>query len=112
MDTLKKEIDEDDSGDIDFQEFLELMNSTTLRYKSSLNHPDKRTRSSAVVFEWHHPDKRARSSAVQEHAGGGRQGVPPQDGPPGGGSLAGGRLQFVLLVKCYKSFKTILSQYY
>ena len=31
VDQLKKEIDEDDSGDIDFDEFLELMNSTTLR---------------------------------------------------------------------------------
>ena len=51
VDTLKKEIDEDDSGDIDFQEFLELMNSTTLRYKSSLNDPDKRTGSSVVIFE-------------------------------------------------------------
>ena len=29
VDQLKKEIDEDDSGDIDFDEFLELMNSTT-----------------------------------------------------------------------------------
>ena len=56
------------------------------------------------------PDKRTRSSAVQEHAGGGRQGIPPQDGPAGRGSLADGRLyslQFVLLVKCYKCFKNI-----
>ena len=35
VDQLKKEIDEDDSGDIDFDEFLELMNSTTLRYSNS-----------------------------------------------------------------------------
>ena len=35
VDQLKKEIDEDDSGDIDFDEFLELMNSTTLRYRNS-----------------------------------------------------------------------------
>ena len=35
VDQLKKEIDEDDSGDIDFDEFLELMNSTTLRYVGS-----------------------------------------------------------------------------
>ena len=31
VDQLRKEIDEDESGDIDFEEFLELMNSTTLR---------------------------------------------------------------------------------
>ena len=31
VEALKKEIDEDDSGDIDFKEFCELMNSTTLR---------------------------------------------------------------------------------
>ena len=31
VEALKKEIDEDESGDIDFQEFCELMNSTTLR---------------------------------------------------------------------------------
>ena len=37
VDQLKKEIDEDDSGDIDFDEFLELMNSTTLRYVSADN---------------------------------------------------------------------------
>ena len=32
VDQLRKEIDEDESGDVDFEEFLELMNSTTLRY--------------------------------------------------------------------------------
>ena len=31
VEALKKEIDEDESGDIDFKEFCELMNSTTLR---------------------------------------------------------------------------------
>ena len=31
VDQLRKEIDEDESGDVDFEEFLELMNSATLR---------------------------------------------------------------------------------
>ena len=32
MNILKKEIDEDGSGEIEFEEFLELMNSKTLRF--------------------------------------------------------------------------------
>ena len=32
IESLKREIDTDGSGEIDFQEFLEIMNSKTLRY--------------------------------------------------------------------------------
>ncbi len=31
VETIKQEIDEDESGEIDFQEFLEIMNCRTLR---------------------------------------------------------------------------------
>lgn len=31
VETIKREIDEDESGEIDFQEFLEIMNCRTLR---------------------------------------------------------------------------------
>merc|ERR1712107_469240 len=44
VDQLRKEIDEDESGDIDFEEFLELMNSTTLRKMQAVDERESRLR--------------------------------------------------------------------